>query len=278
MKPELQIPDRLQLTARALRLRRQHLRRGMQHALAGLISEEELDVHFTHMPERYWARMNEETVQRHLLVIRQFLSRLRAPDSDGTTPFVAWRHLPDRDVTEVEVCSWDRLGLLANVAGAFAASDLSIVRADIFTRVDNVVLDVFQVCGADGHQVRDEAKLHLMDALLTAALRPDAAADVLRVWESHRPRPVTVGAPQVNFDAERDDACTALILEADDRIGLLHDVFTALSDCCVNVTHAIITTEDGRAGDVLYLTTPEGEKITAPARLEHIRESVLRSL
>ena len=272
------LPERMQLTTRALRLRRRQLHRHLQQTLTGLISDAELDVHFTHMPERYWARADEESVQRHLLVIRQFLRRLDAADSDGTTPYVAWRHLPDRDVTEVEVCSWDRLGLLAHVAGAFAAAELNIVRADIYTRVDNVVLDIFQVCDGDGHCVRDEAKLHLMDALLTAALRPDATADALRAWEANRPRRTKRRAPHARFETGHDDPYSVLVLEADDRIGLLHDIFTVIAGYGVNVTHAIITTENGRTGDVLYLTDKDGQKITAPARLEYIRECVLQAL
>ena len=278
MQSEAPSVDRTPSAARALRLRRQHLRRAMEHALTGILSAEEIDVHFSYMPDRYWSRANEETVQRHLLVVHRFLGRLTAPDSDGTTPFMAWRQLPDRDVTEVEICSWDRLGLLANVAGASAAAELSIVRADVYTRVDNVVLDVFQVCDADGHRVHDEAKLHLMDALLTAALRPDASPAPLRDWEADDSSPVKRASPQVGFDTERDDAYTALILEADDRIGLLRDVLAALTDCRVNVTHAIITTDGGRAGDVLYLTDADGSKIASPARLEHIRDSLLRAL
>ncbi len=251
----------------------------MQEALAGTLGEEELDVHFTHMPDRYWVRMNRESVHRHLLIVRQFLGRLHAPRSDGTAPVVAWRQLPDRDVTAVEVCTWDRLGLLAKVAGAFAAADLSITRADVFTRADHVVLDMFEVCEADGHRVRDEAKLHLMEALLTAALRPEAAENTLTEWETRRPpRPTARRKPEVFLDTDRDDLYTVLFFEADDRVGLLHDVFTALASCRVNVTHAIITTDKGRAGDVFYLTDADGQKIVSPARIEHIRERVLQTL
>jgi [protein-PII] uridylyltransferase len=278
-EPELRNPDRTDQTARVVRLRRQHLRRALQQALAGSLSEEELDVHFTQMPDRYWARVNQETVHRHLLLTRQFLRRLHGPQSDGTTPVVAWRQLPDRDLTEVEVCTWDRLGLLAKVAGAFAAADLSVTRADVFTRADNVVLDMFQVCEADGHRVRDEAKLHLMEALLTAALRPEATEDTLTEWETRRPRRRAARRkPDVFFDADRDDLYTVLFFEADDRVGLLHDVFTALASCRVNVTHAIITTEKGRAGDVVYLTDADGQKIVSPARIQHIREHVWQAL
>jgi hypothetical protein len=46
----------------------------------------------------------------------------------------------------------------------------------------------------------------------------------------------------------------------------------------VNVAHAIITTEQGRAGDVFFLTDNEGRKITDPAHLENIHTTVLNRL
>jgi UTP:GlnB (protein PII) uridylyltransferase len=43
-------------------------------------------------------------------------------------------------------------------------------------------------------------------------------------------------------------------------------VFTALAEYEVNVAQAIITTENGRAGDVLYLTAEDGRQISDTGR------------
>ena len=80
------------------------------------------------------------------------------------------------------------------------------------------------------------------------------------------------------FDNGRDELYTVLFFEADDRVGLLHDVLTTLAHCRVNVTHAIITTESGRAGDVFYLTDLDGQKLVSAARIQHIREHILQAL
>ena len=47
---------------------------------------------------------------------------------------------------EVWVCGWDRERLLERMAGAFVSANVNILSADIFTRGDNLALDIFRVC------------------------------------------------------------------------------------------------------------------------------------
>jgi [protein-PII] uridylyltransferase len=253
--------------------RRTRLYQAMLTALTGTISDEELDIHFALMPPRYWTHVNSHTLQRHLEIIHAFLANLNATDSDATQPIVHWHHLPKRHLTEVEVCTWDRLGLLAKVAGAFARAGLNIARADIHTRGDDIVLDVFEVTEPGGGHVRDEARLHEMARILTAALRPHSTEPLGPVVP-----PPPGSTPQITIRADGPEPHTILEVEADDRLGLLYRIFTVLTSSDINIVHAIITTEAGRAGDVFYLTDSNGNKITAPARLEEIRQRVLVSL
>ena len=263
--------------------RRALLYGAMLGAVGNTIGKEELEVHFTHMPARYWARVDKEMLHGHLEMIHAFLKRLRESNTDGTRPVVRWRHSPDRGVTAVEICTWDRLGLLAKVAGAFASVGLNIVRADIFTRADNVVLDIFEVCTGDEGHVRDESRLKKMVRLLEMALKPPAsdAAPVepftfVPPLGSGRPSPTA--PPLVTFDPTRTDAHTVLVVETEDEIGLLYRILSTLAAADVNCAHAIITTEAGRVGDVFFLTDSQGRKITDAFRLEHIRQRVLESI
>jgi [protein-PII] uridylyltransferase len=266
-----------------LEQRRASLYAAMLTAVGDRIGQEELDVHFTHMPTRYWARVDEEALRSHLEIIHAFLEGLREPDADPTRPVVRWQHAPDRGVTTVEVFTWDRLGLLAKVAGAFASVGLNIVRADIFTRADNVVLDIFEVCNGDNGHVRDEARLEKMVRLLEMALKPPVGNE-LPVEPFTFVPPVGSGGPSVDtpplvtFDPTRTDAHTVLVVETQDEIGLLYRILSALAASGVNCAHAIITTEAGRVGDVFFLTDTEGRKITDPLRLEQIRQRVLQSI
>jgi len=271
------------LIRRASGQRRAFLYESMVATVGNRIGREELGVHFTHMPARYWTRVDEETLRGHLELIHVFLKRLRGSNDDSTRPVVRWRHRPDRGVTTVEICTWDRLGLLARVAGAFAAVGLNIVRADIFTRADNVVLDIFEVCNADQGPVLDESRLDKMVRLLAMALRPSVGdqspAEPFTFVPSAGSRRRTPSAPSfVAFAPGATEAHTVLIVETYDEVGLLYRIFSALAAMNVNCVHAIISTEGNRVGDVFFLADADGCKITETERLEPIRQRVLQSI
>lgn len=249
------------------------------------IRSEELELHFVGMPLRYWPRVDAITLRWHLDIIHEFIDGLAGSDVMLAPPVVRWRHLPDRGFSEVVVCTWDRLGLLAKIAGSFAAVGLNIVRADIYTRADNVVLDIFQVCDEQVRHVQDVSRLKQMEHLLTAAVSPNGGGELaLRTWMQHAAEPSAADpakgarASVVVMDNERSDDYTVLEIQASDRVGLLHDVLEAISAGDVDIAHAIIVTEEGEAADVFFLTGTDGKKICDAKRLKQIREAVLASL
>lgn len=267
-----QLPDRPGLLDRATRQRRSVLLKAMTTKFAGHLDPGELDIHFTHMPARYWKQGTQKSVARHLELIHEFFLRLNSSDEAGTACIVRWKLLPKSGLTTVEVCTWDRLGLLAKIASAFAAVGINIVRADIFTRADHVALDVFQVAELAGNPVQNEARLRHMAALLAAALKPGGAVPARQAG------PKTTGAVAVDFASSQGENYTMLAVEAPDRVGLLSDIFTTLADHHVNIAHAIITTENHRAGDVFYLTDDSGLEIPDGERRDRLRAAILANL
>jgi [protein-PII] uridylyltransferase len=261
------------LSVRAAKNNRDRIYRQLVEELDRQLSSEELDIHFTHMPIRYWSRVHADDVRRHLLMIHDFFASLQDGASDGTAPIIRWRQVPERHITEVEICTWDRIGLMSKVAGAMAAVGLNIIRADIFTRADNVALDLLQL-----DAVTDELSLAHMAKLLTNALVATEEAEKNTARYVPGALPPSTNPPVVTFDADGHPVHTVLNLEADDRVGLLYDVFTALAECNVNVAHAIITTENSRAGDVFFLTDSEGRKLADAVVLGHIRRLLLMRL
>ena len=241
-------------------------------------SWEEVEVHFAAMPMRYWPRVDTATLRWHLTMIHDFIASVAGSDAASTTPVVRWQHFPDRGITEVAVATWDRQGLLAKVAGSFALVGLNIVRADIYTRIDDVVLDVFQVCTADYHHVTEEARLAQMAEMLEAALSAhgDQASLVVRqtekVTSAEGKNLIPASQFVITFDNDRSDDYTILNIEAGDRIGLLYRILEVLSNSTADIAHAIITTDNGIAADVFYLTDSEGQKLRGTAVLEDIRQ------
>jgi [protein-PII] uridylyltransferase len=241
---------------------------------------DEIETHFATMPARYWSRVDESALAWHLSAVHDFFLNVTRSDREGTEPVIRWRHQPERGTTEVLVCTWDRLGLLSKVAGALAEVRINILRADIYTRADDVVLDVFYVCNEQGEYVSDEPRLDHMARLLTRFLSPHRP---ITLATEMPPLPVSnVGAdgeaPEVNIDNEVSAEYTAVEVVAADRIGLLYYIFRVLSHCRVNIAQAVITTEDGRAGDVFFVTDEDGRKITDPGRLADLRARLLSVL
>lgn len=245
---------------------------------------EEVEIHFTKMPSRYWARIDATTLVWHLATLQQFFASLIS-DHGGTRPVVTWRHHPTRGHTEVVIATWDRQGLLTKIAGAFAEVDLNIVRAEVYTRSDHVALDVFHVCTADGGAVQDEDALKLMHEILSACL---AAHRELALIASHGkafsdtldPLIATepIAQPRVALDNDREDEYTILEVQATDRIGLLFTIFQVLSAASISVTQAIISTEARHAVDVFYLVDHGGKKIRDASKLDEIMVSLLSVL
>jgi UTP:GlnB (protein PII) uridylyltransferase len=246
------------------------------------IRSEELELHFASMPLRYWPRVDGESLRWHLEIIHEFMDGLAHSDVLLAPPVMHWRHFPDRGFSEVVVCTWDRLGLLAKIAGAFAATGLNILRADIYTRSDNIVLDVFQVCDEELRHVEDISRLKQMEQLLAVAFSPNGGGDaVLRTWMQCAGAPdrgVGGKVPALTFDNDRFDDYTVLQVEAPDRVGLLHDILEAISTCDVDIVHAVIVTEEDEAADVFFMTGTDGRKIRDATRLEQIRDAVRAAL
>ena len=268
--------DRSSTSARKLfEAQRLRLYRAMAEIPDWDISPEELDMHLTSMPMRYWARVDGVTLRWHMEMVHEFFAQLAHTESLTTTPIVRWRHFPDRGMTEVAVCTWDRLGLLAKVAGSLASVGLNIIRADVYTRADNVVLDLFEVCTESFGHVEDELSLSHVTRLLTASLSPDSGLsfNIRRPEDEPPARP-----PVVTFDNERSATYTVLQVEAPDRLGLLYDILRALTSTEVDIAHAIIVTDQGEAADVFYLTDTNGEKINDPDVLQRMRDALLKAL
>src|SRR5260221_6475472 len=192
------------------------------------IRSEELELHFASMPLRYWPRVDGASLRWHLEIIHQFIDGLTRGDVLLAPPVMHWRHFPDRGFSEVVVCAWDRPGLLARIAGAFAATGLNIVGAGIYTRADNEVLDVFQVCDEELGHGEDISRLEQMEQLLAVAFSPNGDGEsVLRTWMQCAGAREPAGAGKaavLTFDNDRFDDYTVLQVEAPDRVGLLHDI------------------------------------------------------
>jgi [protein-PII] uridylyltransferase len=256
-------------------MRRRALYLSVQQNVPAEIDAEEIDAHFSGMPLRYWERTSQPELAWGLEIIHQFLCVVAQPNSPAIAPVLDWKPAPDGRSTRVILCTWDRHGLLAKAAAAFSTVRINVLQAEVFTRSDGIVLDVFRVCEADHTPVVDRARMQKTLFLLEGALcDPPRFASF---WACSGHRLVAVGAtppPVITFDNTSAPEHTLLRIEAADRLGLLSDILGALADCSLNIDHALIDTHDDLVQDVFYLRDRHGAKIFDDARLGLIRKLV----
>jgi len=242
----------------------------------------DIEEHFSRMPGSYFRFRNAESVPIHIKTVRSFLQKEATANgtfecSGQATDF------DDRGYTELVIVSRDRPHFLEKVCCAIAAINVNIVSADFYTRTDGVVVDIFRVCTTDFGTVSDPK------------LRERFIRIIYELGETEEYDPSKYLKAKANILRPRDEggiafpvrahisnnlhpSCTAVEIQAIDRIGLLHDLFHAINQCGLDTVHARICTEKGAAVDTLYLTLPGGGKATDAFQLacldEKLREAV----
>ncbi|MCB1235489.1 MAG: [protein-PII] uridylyltransferase [Verrucomicrobiae bacterium] len=243
---------------------------------------EEIEAHFEKMPERYFRFRGTKSITRHLRLFHRFLEKAVAPDPSGMVPIVGWEARPDEGYSLVEVVGWNRHHLLAKVAGALAARNLNILSADLFTRSDDLVLDIFRVCTTNFGPVTNARDIKRVEALLETQFDLGEEEVDFRALigkertESPYREKVPIEIPQrvwVSNDLSPDH--TVLEIQVQDRIGLLYDIFTELGDLEFEVVNARISTQAGAAIDRFELVdSRKTKKVTDPERLRQLQARI----
>src|SRR3982751_7106840 len=136
----------------------------------GVEFAEEIDAHFEVMPDNYFRAFTVAEIVSHLKLFRRFLENLYQRDEPPLAPAVAWDAFPEQGHSIASFCTWDGQELLAKIAGSFAVVPLNILSADIYTRGDNVVLDIFRVCDPRFRAVTDQRDQAVVESTLRSAL------------------------------------------------------------------------------------------------------------
>ncbi|MDD2707752.1 MAG: [protein-PII] uridylyltransferase [Verrucomicrobiae bacterium] len=264
---------------------RQRLRQETTGCLPQNVGPDEAEAHFASMPPRYWRCVTANDLLWHLNAIHTFFSRLINVETEIAPPSIQWRHFPDSGHSEVVICTWDRHGLFAKIAGSFAATRINILSAEIYTRSDNVVLDIFRVCDLEHHSIRDEHRLIRFTDILTKALareRPVSFTELIRKeYESMRRKPCQEEErfpTSIVFDNEDSAEHTILEIQTPDRLGLLYQILNVLAHCGLNISLARINTLLGAATDVFYLRDNGGRKITDPRQIDILRQKLRETI
>ena len=152
--------------------------------------------------------------------------------------------------------------------------------ADVFTRADSIVLDIFRVCDTKGVAVSDRRDLDLVEKTLRSALE-SAQFDFGPLLEKARPTSRHAIAQEVEFptriaiDNKAHSNYTLIQIEAPDRLGLLYDILSCFDREGVSIALSRISTQSGAAIDTFYVVDrPNHSKITDSHRIAALQKSL----
>ncbi len=248
------------------------------------ISREEVEAHFSLLPERYFVNNGAAEIRLHLRLINRLLTNISQADSLGSLiPVIDWRDDIDQGVTVVNIVTWDRAGLFYKLAGAFSVAGLNILGTKAISRSDHITIDTFYVTEPGGgistnpkarelfQKGMEGALLHnqdLMPDILTQAKRHSRAA-----W-ARDPRLKAPIPPSVDVYHELSLRRTIIEVQANDQIGLLYQLSKAIFDHGFDITFARISTERGCALDTFYIENVNLADTNTTSSLIALRESL----
>ena len=229
------------------------------------------------MPPRYWQRLTEAELAWGLQTVHQFLTNVVDSETSDTPVVIQWRHVPR--FTKVLVCTWDGLGLLNKVAGYISALRLNVARAEVYTRADNIVLDVFWLTKGQGGKIKNLERLRQLAFLLKGGLSNPPCFVSTWACDSHHylPRSNQI-KPVVTFNNTESAPYTMVTIEASERLGLLHDMLKAMTESGLNIVEASIDTIDDVARDTFIVTDEYKKKVVDPDRLQLVESAIVQAL
>lgn len=257
------------------------LREGVSRRLPRDFTEE-IAAHFGNMPQRYFQTFEAEAIAEHLRLFREFLSNHLRDEEGALSPAFRWIEFPERGHSEVWICGWDRPRLLERIAGAFLSCNINILSADIFTRGDNLALDMFRVCTTNVRPVSNLKDIARVEARLAESLRvedfdfgPQLNREPrLRTYKLSEEAELPTRIVISNFS---HPSYTLVDIQTPDRLGLLYDLLRAFAEADVNIESSRITTERDVAIDSFYINTTDGKKITSSQELALLHRLLKRA-
>ena len=227
--------------------------------------------HVEQLSARYLVAHERAEIGRHMSLIE------RAAYTAVAVDFVE-----HDDHTRLIVCTRDQEQLLAKICGVLAVNDVDILRADVNTRSDDVVLDIFQVANVDGSPCLPDSKrkriADMLDQVITGERRVEQLFESYSIHWSRRRRHMPVRAPRIAFENQVSDRYTVIDTKVNDDAGLLFKITSVLGGMGLDIHMAIINTVANLATDSFYVSDHKGQKIVNYELLEGIRDRLLDEL
>ncbi len=251
----------------------ENIRRQVMSLLENEVGARTMDNHFRRLPEKYVLYTPVEQIVEHLRLAREL---------QKSEVVVEWVDHPDQGYSDLILVTRDHPGLFAQIAGGLSSFNLNILSAQLNTRDDGMVFDVFQVGSRTGAHRLYREDYPRVEKLLKKVI--SGQVDIGEYLKSHSRPSRSHGAdrtsipPKVHIDNETSLTATVIEVQVDDRIGLGYQIAKTLADLGLNITFAKLATEKTHAFDVFYVQNRKGAKIEDSAEIANIAHQLKTDL
>ena len=243
----------------------ENVRQQVIDLLKSEMSVPEVRNHFLHLPEKYALYTPITQITQHVRLAQRL---------EQTEIVLEWEDHPDKGYTHLNLVTRDHAGLFAQISGVLSAFNLNILSAQLNTRDDGVVFDLFRIGGQGGSYRLHQEDYPRVEKLLKKVITGQVGIeDYLKRHAD--PYPATKSRrvsfpPRVRLDNVISPSATVIEVQADDRVGLGYQIAKTLADLDLNITFAKLATEKAHAFDVFYVQDHEGSKILDDQRMGNI--------
>lgn len=247
----------------------QRVRDDLVPALSGY-PEETVRAHVDQMPDEW-------LVSQPLAALVRQSEAMLSPPPAGEIAITAVLQ-PESGIWEAAVVAMDRHALFSKVSGGLALHGLSILGAEVYTRDDNVALEVFRLEALGDEEHRFERVVEDVRKALRGRLSLEVRLAAKRRDYAGRPKKGKGDAPRVIVDNQASTEFTLIEVHAEDGVGLLYAITKALAEMELDIHKAKISTYGHDVVDVFYVRDLDGTKATDPEHAQEIEGAVLFAL
>lgn len=241
-----------------------NLKKAVLESLPSEVDPRDAEIYFDSIPDRHQDLLSAEKTIKHLMLMAKKKSKPIQISFDQDVNF-----------TELMVCTNNRRGVLAQIAGVVASQNINILGAQVNTLKNGIAIDTLQITDIDNKPITDKTILSNVETGLALVLEKKQDLDSLKpsrkrflVLKKESALPIPA---QVSIDNEFSPHYSVIQLVCRDRLGLLYDITRSLSEMEIDISMAKITTEAHRAIDTFYATEKDNKKI-----LDHQRQKTIK--
>jgi len=232
----------------------------------------QVESHIRGLGQRYFVAYTSDQIARHIDIIHRAKQHRLVVDAVADS---------DTGTSEIIVCTEDRPGLFAAIAGALSSHLIDVIHAAAFTAPSGIVVDSFTVSDARNGRPLTTAQTGQIEQVLHEILID--GADIGDYMERARNKIFTLLQPKVPiqtrvlFDNNSSSTHTVVDIETGDRTGLLYDLSNAFAQASLDISSSRIVTDARRVRDSFYVSR-DHLQISDPDDQHTIEAAILNAI